>query len=463
MRGPGDILLVSSYSLGHAPLATAWASAFLKARGFAPALVDLAVEPLDPARVLRARLIVYSVPMHTAMRIALAAHHRARSLNPRARACFFGHYAHLHRHLLLGEAGADFAIGGEAEEEIAALAEALARGGPEPFDLPGVHQRGREAAPVLRRLSFVPPDRDALAPLSTYVQLAHGARRRLVGYVEASRGCKHVCRHCPLTPVYRGRFFAVPLEVVLADVDRLVAQGATHLTFGDPDFFNGPTHAIRVIRAVHARHPGVSFDVTAKVEHLLGHADLLPDLRRLGCLFVVSAFESLSDRVLAALDKGHTRADIERVVALAREAGLRIRPSFVPFTPWSTLHDVGEIFEFVEQENLVDDVDPVQYTIRLLVPRGSALLEGPEADRFGPCEPDPLTHAWRHSDPRMDRLQERLASAAEQAARAGEDPRITFRRLRALTDDALGRPPRAGTGSRLSEERPPRLTEPWFC
>ena len=49
-------------------------------------------------------------------------------------------------------------------------------------------------------------------------------------------------------------------------------RGASHITFGDPDFFNGPTHARRIVEALHERHPAVTYDVTIKVEHLLRRA-----------------------------------------------------------------------------------------------------------------------------------------------------------------------------------------------
>ncbi len=74
-------------------------------------------------------------------------------------------------------------------------------------------------------------------------------------------------------PIYNGQFRIVQPDVVLADVDAQVAAGAEHITFGDPDFFNGPTHAMRVVDALHAAHPQVTYDVTIKVEHLLQHRD----------------------------------------------------------------------------------------------------------------------------------------------------------------------------------------------
>jgi len=157
-----------------------------------------------------------------------------------------------------------------------------------------------------------------------------GGVRRTVGYTEASRGCKHLCRHCPVVPVYQGHFRVVQRDVVLEDIRRQVAAGAQHVTFGDPDFFNGFGHAAELVRTFGREFPGVSYDVTIKVEHLLRHADFLPVLRDTGCAFVVSAVESVDDYVLQHIfDKGHTRADFLRVRnCFAKSDWCYRRPSF---------------------------------------------------------------------------------------------------------------------------------------
>ena len=308
------------------------------------------------------------------------------------------------------------------------------------------------------------PSRTGLPALTRYAHVEKGGRLELAGYVEASRGCKHLCRHCPIPPVYGGRFFVVPEAVVLADVRQQVAAGATHVTFGDPDFLNGPGHALRVARALHAEFPSLTFDVTAKVEHLLRHRDRLPELARLGCVFAVTAAESLSDTVLAHLAKGHTHADVVAALRAVRDAGIAPRPTWVPFTPWTALDDYRGLLDFVEDEGLVDAIDPVQYSIRLLVPPGSLLLESPAlAPHLGPLVADAFHHRWTHPDPRMDRLAGAVAALVAEAADRREDPATTFDRIRRLADETAGAPPRAAVAPRPERERPPRLTEPWFC
>jgi radical SAM superfamily enzyme YgiQ (UPF0313 family) len=457
VREPGDILLASTYELGHAPHGLALARAFLERAGFRPAALDLSVERLDPERLRRARLVAISVPMHTALRLGIALAARLRAENPAALICFHGLYAPLNADLLV-RAGASAVLGGECEEDLVDFVRAAeAR-----EDLGRFVHRGGAAA-TRRRLDYPVPSRDGLPALAGYARLegADGVLR-VAGYTEATRGCKHRCRHCPIVPVYGGRFFAVPEEVVLEDVARQVASGAEHVTFGDPDFLNGPAHALRIARALHARHPRVTFDFTAKIEHLVRHGAEVAELAGLGAVFVTSAVESLSDRVLEKLAKGHTRADALLAFELCAAAGLPMRPSLVPFTPWATLEDYLDLLEVFEARGLLTHMDPVQLSIRLLVPPGS-LLEGEPGVVWGGLDEEALTWRWAHLDPRMDALQARVAAEAEAGEAKGETPLATIARVKALALAAAGLPHDHVRTLSPDQRRVPRLTHAWFC
>lgn len=213
---------------------------------------------------------------------------------------------------------------------------------------------------------------------------------------------------------------------------------------------------------MHAEFPELTFDFTAKVEHVLQRRDLFPELAACGCLFMISAVESLSDTVLTILEKHHTRADVEEAVAITRAAGIALRPTWVAFTPWTTRDDYLEVLAFVEENGLIDHVDPVQYTIRLLVPPGSYLLDRPAMKPYlGPLDQASFSYRWTHPDPRMDRLQKEVSALVEADAKAGEDPAVTFYRVWAL---AAGRPATAVMAAPPRDRpRAPRLSEPWFC
>jgi radical SAM superfamily enzyme YgiQ (UPF0313 family) len=486
-----SILLISCYELGHQPAGISMPMAFLKRAGHHVEAMDVSVEGFDAERVKRARFVGISVPMHTALRLGVKVAEAIRKANPDGIICFYGLYASLNSEYLLSTV-ADYCIGGEFEESLVGLVARTATGGqistasgsdgmpqltaPTDTSAPRistasgsdrVQPRGAaRSRRVLERLSFPVPDRSALPPLDTYARLERNGEERLAGYVEASRGCLHVCAHCPIPPVYEGRFFIVPQQVVLEDIRRLVAAGAEHITFGDPDFLNGPGHSLRILREMHQEFPSLTFDFTAKVEHILKHRSLFPELAALGCAFIVSAVESLSDDVLMHLEKGHTRRDVYAALDITRDSGIPLRPTWVAFTPWTTIADYLDMLEFVQQQELIDHVDPVQYTIRLLVPPGSALLARPDTRTWlGPLVQESFTYSWSHPDPRMDELQSRAAALVERAALEKEDPADTFWKILDLACETAGKSHPATAGLRLPtlRRRPPRLTEAWFC
>jgi radical SAM superfamily enzyme YgiQ (UPF0313 family) len=447
------VLLISTYDLGRQSFGLASAAAALKAEGHDVVCVDLAKQKVDPDAIVRAEAIAFFLPMHTATRLAVPVMQRVRTLNPSARLIAYGLYAPLNAPLLR-ECGVATIIGGEFED---ALAHAVSPAGS------GAEPPVPESAAPVPRVTFRVPDRTGLLPLARYATLQAGRERRLAGYTEASRGCKHLCRHCPIVPVYGGRFRVVPIDVVIADIAAQVAAGARHITFGDPDFFNGIKHASAVLDAFARQFPGTSYDVTIKVEHLIEHEDRLPMLVQTGCAFVTSAIESVDDRMLAALEKGHTRADFERVAVRFREIGLALSPTFVAFTPWTTLDGYCDLLQTIDRLELVDHVAPIQLAIRLLVTEGSRLLElRGIRDVLKPFNARSLTYPWAHADPRVDDLQKAIEAIAGVTLSAPRPD--VFARVWDLAHAAAGiestmraQPPLA------SRATIPYLNEPWYC
>jgi radical SAM superfamily enzyme YgiQ (UPF0313 family) len=461
-----QIVLISTYDLGRQPFGLASPAAFLRAAGHAVDCVDLTRTKLEDDLVRGAALVAFYLPMHTATRLALPVMDRVRALNPAAHVCAYGLYAPLNAEILR-EHGAQTVLGPEFETDLVDLADSFRL----KAEATGSH--GKAATPVsisggfrlqaegLRRIPFITPDRSDLPALSKYASLQIGGERRTVGYTEATRGCKHRCRHCPIVPVYDGRFRAVPVDVVLADVRAQVAAGAQHITFGDPDFFNGPTHALAIVDALAAEHPGVSYDVTIKVAHLKQHEAALPRLRDTGCAFVTSAVESFDDLVLGKLEKGHTRADFAGVVAHCSAIGLALSPTFVAFTPWTTLETYVEMLREIQRLGLVPAVSPIQYAIRLLIPQGSRMLELDDVrDAIERFDPKSLTHVWRHPDPRVDALQRTLEQLVGQRLNAPRGE--VFARVWDLAHEAAGLAP-APREPLLARAAVPYLNEPWYC
>ncbi|GAC1361762.1 MAG: CUAEP/CCAEP-tail radical SAM protein [Ktedonobacteraceae bacterium] len=467
MRTPGAILLISCYELGHQPFHLASLSAMLRQADYSPICVDTAVETLSDEAIRAARFVAIAVPMHTALRLGEQIALRVRAINPKAHICLYGLYALLNaEHLLQGTI--DSAVGGEYEVPLLNLIMALAQAETEtpPADVPGVYTRTAQSGPWIVRTPFVVPERKHLPALDQYARLQWGELLRVVGYTESTRGCKHTCLHCPVTPIYQGRFFALPADIVLADIRAQVAQGAEHITFGDPDFWNGPTHALRILRAMHQEFPALSFDATIKIEHILQHRRLLPEMKELGCAFIVSAVESLNDTVLEQLDKGHTAADVAEAFDEMERAGIALRPSLLPFTPWETLESYISLLNFFEEHHFIEHIDPVHLSIRLLVPPGSAHLSTPESDAWiGELDPAAYTYRWQHPDPRMDALQAKIAALVNQAECAQANGILTFFQVKALAYAAQSQS-FSTFGAFRNYGAPkvlPHLTESWFC
>lgn len=459
---PYHVLLLSTYELGRQPFGLASPAAWLRAAGMAVTCLDLTIVALDDAAVQRADLIAFHLPMHTATRIAVPLIGRVRALNPQAHLCCYGLYAPLNEPYLRN-LGVATILGGEFEEGLVALATALQANRLTIMSLPAIS---------LQRQRFQTPERADLPALQRYAFLDLGdGQPRTVGYTEATRGCKHTCRHCPIVPVYGGQFRVIGRAVVLADIRNQVAVGAQHITFGDPDFFNGPGHAIPIIKALHSEFPDLTYDVTIKVEHLRQHADLLPVLRDTGCLFITSAVEAVDDTILNLLGKGHTRAEFIGVTTQLRALGLTLNPTFVAFNPWISVEGYRDLLRVIAELDLVDNVAPIQYAIRLLITAQSALLELPSIKALiHPFDEQALVYPWYHTDPQVDALQQTIIDLVAQAEQAGQSRQTIFAQVWALTEEyvgvlANGAQPETMQAVIAREKRrfTPRLSEPWYC
>lgn len=450
-------VLVSTYELGRQPFGLASAASWLNRAGAVVKCIDLSIEPFRETDFDGAAFVGFYMHMHTATRLAAAVIPKVARRNPNAHLCAYGLYAPLNA-AFLRTLGICSVIGGEFEEALAKLVSEL-RG--------GISRSGPLSTVSMCRQQFLVPDRKSLPPAEMYSKLTMpDGTQRLTGYTEASRGCKHLCRHCPIVPIYGGMFRIVQRDVVMEDIQQQVACGARHITFGDPDFFNGVGHAIPLVRSLHAEFPDLTYDVTVKVEHLLRHRVHLPTLKDTGCAFVTSAVESVDNEILKILGKGHTREDFVRVVELCRAADLPLVPTFVSFTPWITLRGYREMLELLEELDIIDSISPVQWAIRLLVPQGSLLLDLPEMRRFMTgFDAAALSYRWVHPDSRVDALQQRVESFTRQAAKSALGRREVYKAVRQFAAEAPRdpTPPLVETSVRPARCTIPYLTEPWYC
>jgi radical SAM superfamily enzyme YgiQ (UPF0313 family) len=450
------IVLISTYELGRQPFGVVSPAAWLRKRGHQVACFDLTRQELDQNVVRAAALIAIYLPMHTATRLAAKLIPSLREQNPGAHVCCYGLYAPMNAEYLR-TLGARTILGGEFEGGLVSLADRISAQSNGAVQL--------EPVVSLERLAFEVPDRAGMPALAKYAHLIiPGGGYRVVGSTEASRGCKHLCRHCPIVPVYNGVFRIVSREVVMADVRQQVAAGAQHISFGDPDFFNGIRHALELVAAFHAEFPGVTYDVTIKIEHLRKYQQHLTTLRDTGCLFVISAVESVDDAILQRLDKGHTLEDFLHVARTFRSLGMMLHPTFVAFTPWTTTDGYLDLLRVLSAEELVENVAPIQLGIRLLIPESSRLLELEEVRRgVGAFDAESLVYPWKNPDVRVDDLSDIVQAIAAAADRKKESRSVTFARIWAAAHAAVGIDAPQLALVKQSAVPVPFLSEPWYC
>ncbi len=448
------VVLISPYEIGRQPFALAEPAAWLKQDGFEVDCIDLANEPFDLDRLEGSQLVAIHLIMHAGARLAAQIIPLIVEQLPKAAVCAYGLYAPVND-TYLRTLGCDYVFGGESEADLRSLCRTLRDG--------TSTEAYRATRNSFDKLDFVTPDRSDLPALDQYssLQLSDGSQRT-VGFVESSRGCKHLCRHCPVVPVYDGVFRVIPADVVLADIRQQIAAGAEHISFGDPDFLNGPTHARRIIERFQAEFPGTTWDATIKVEHLLKHTALIESFADHHCLFITSAVESIEDSVLEKLAKGHTADDFHQALNLLRSVGITMLPTFVPFTPWTTIEGYLNLLQEIVRLQLVNSVAPVQLSIRLLLPRGSRLLNCDDADEWlGDFDSVLLGYQWKHHDPRMDRLQEQIQECVMHADEDSLNREHTFSAVWRLAHRMYGMsPPNLLPGI---QPLVPQMSEPWYC
>ena len=448
------ISLINPYELGRQPFGLAEPAAWLDRQGCEVSCCDLSIQKLESCLTPDTDVVAIYVAMHTATRIAIEALPRICQLAPRAYLCVYGLYAPMNSELFRS-LGVQTVLGGEFETGLVSMVQRIRAG-------QGAHQTEPEIA--LDRIDFIAPDRSKLPELSQYASLINpDGTRKTVGFVETTRGCKYLCRHCPVVPVYRGRFNVIPMDIVINDIREQIAQGAEHISFGDPDFFNGPGHALRIVRALHAEFPAVTYDATIKIEHIVRYPEEMQILKDTGCLFILSAVEAVDDDILEHLDKGHTRADFVAALARLRNIGIALAPTFVAFTPWTTLENYIGLLRHIIDLQLVEAVAPVQLSIRLLIPAGSCIMEIDSlADSIGDFDPAILGHPWSNPDARVDALQQQVQAWVTRAEAEDQSRPQIFAGIWKLAHEQAGLPA-PPLNLQHTGQPVPRLSENWYC
>jgi hypothetical protein len=117
----------------------------------------------------------------------------------------------------------------------------------------------------------------------------------------------------------------------------------------------------------------------------------------------------------------------------------------------------------IAEQDLTENVAPIQLGIRLLIPEGSRMLELEDIQRaIGPFDRESLVYPWKHADPRVDALSDAVQEIAAAADREKATRTQAFERVWIAAHRVAGiaapQPPK-NNGARAV----PFLSEPWYC
>src|SRR5262249_14548152 len=134
-----------------------------------------------------------------------------------------------------------------------------------------------------------------------------------------------------------------------------------------------------------------------------------------------------------------SRADFLQVARKFRELGMTLHPTFVPFTPWTTLEIYRDLLETLAELELVENVAPIQLAIRLLIPAKSRLLELPAIARtLERFDETLLVYRWSHRDRRVDALAQEVEFIAATAEKQNWTRAQAFEQIYAAAARAAG-------------------------
>lgn len=409
------VLLVSNFEGGYQPISIATTYSALKENGFNVRILDTYVDGIRENLLEDADLVAISIPLFDALFSGIEIAKRVKTINKDAHITFFGQYASINA-TRLSPKYSNTSIIGEWEEIIVELANKLEQDKNALFQAVLSKQESDCCNNSEGNGKCYLPDRTILPALYKYPQEQIDklcGSKQIIGGTEIARGCHHKCLYCSVYAAYQGRVNMIPEDIVILDVENMIKQGMTHLTFMDADFFNSKFHGIRIIRKLNEKFPNLTYDFTTRVDHINEHKDIISEMAGLGVKFITTAIEFPCKEVVDEIAKEITMEDIESALAFLLETKIKINPTFIMFNPWIKLEDLIEFKKFVNKNNLNDIIDPIQYETRLHIYKGSPLLKQKSIQDLELIEHE-FNYEWKHPDSRVDEVYDRMVTPVEE-------------------------------------------------
>lgn len=176
-------------------------------------------------------------------------------------------------------------------------------------------------------------------------------------YLKISEGCNWLCGYCAI-PLIRGKHISVPMEDILDEARKLAARGVREImviaqdtTYYGIDLYGRRRLAdlltelcriegiewIRLHYAYPAAFPEDVIEVMAREPKICKYLDI--------------PFQHISDNMLSAMKRRHTKAEALELVERLRRLipDIALRTTLLVGYPGETLQDIAELEEFVRE------------------------------------------------------------------------------------------------------------------
>jgi anaerobic magnesium-protoporphyrin IX monomethyl ester cyclase len=310
----------------HLPLELGYSKALLEAAGHEVLMLDGQIQHLDYAAIARqvrdfqpAMTVVTTAPTYLFWRCAPPELRVPRQMlaalgESAGMTVAVGPHGSSTPAPVLRKLGVDIVVRGECEDVVAALANS-----PQRRDIPGIAFFDETAAlrivgePASTRFT----DSPALSwPSEWVIRHDHHHHRFDTtpagpgAEVEASRGCPYACTFCAKID-FRDRYRKRDLNVLMAEIDGLIAQGVTYIYFIDEIFLP------RLDLLLALKERAIQFGIQTRID--LWKLETLDLLGAAGCVSIEAGVESLTVEGRALLAK-KCKLDTDQLSALLMHA-----------------------------------------------------------------------------------------------------------------------------------------------
>ncbi len=211
--------------------------------------------------------------------------------------------------------------------------------------------------PLIENLDILPMPAYDLLPMELYRPPAHHSSFQVKGVklqpftiFFSLRGCPYRCNFCASKVMWTRKVRYWSVERTLEEIDYLVDKFNIHcLEFNDEIFVINKSRMNPILDGLIKRDYDLHWNCLTRVNHC--DRESLEKMKKSGCYFVRFGVESGSQKILDAMEKDQTPAQIKAAFKLIHEVGIPASASFILGYPGETTETFEETIKLAKEIN----------------------------------------------------------------------------------------------------------------